>query len=57
MTFALIVIFCEDCNSWLNWFLFLVKGYKDDWVTKEAVAEDADPAENPAQGKQNKEVK
>jgi len=42
-----------DCTD----FFFLVKGYKDDWITKDAVAEDADPAENPAEGRQNKEVK
>jgi len=41
----------------LHKILFLVKGYKDDWVTKEAVAKDADLAENPAEGKLRKEVK
>ena len=61
----LITILCEDSLAEepyheqisIPLITFLVKGYKDDWVTKEAVAEDADLAENPAEGKQGKELK
>ena len=54
-------VYSECSTLWRLQFLiallFLVKGYKDDWVTKEAIAEDADLAENPAEGKLSKEVK